>query len=123
MTLQKPLLLVVSCLLIVVSTGEAGPEKGTIKKQSGVTAFGSKTFTVNFKGRQRTLIAVSGNKSAVLGLYLFDKNGNCLRRDDKGLGENRSKCAVEWFPHETGPLLIEVRNLGALDSGFHLVIR
>jgi hypothetical protein len=82
------------------------------------------TETRPFIGKERACVIIVGTTNqAYMGLYVYDAHGNCVALDDMGNAATRDQLAVEWYPPETGPYAIEVRNLGPLANGFEIVVR
>jgi hypothetical protein len=65
-------------------------------------------FRMRFRAREWAEIAVSGDGSSDVDLYIFDESGNLIASDT----DRTDQCFVRWVPSWTGEFRIEVRNLG-----------
>src|SRR5690349_5783952 len=89
-------------LLAAAPPGDGAPVKGNFVKRARVDGHGSRSLVVAFKGGEKACVVLSGDGSGYLGLYVFDADGNCVARDDRGDYPTRDDAAVEWFPTRTG---------------------
>jgi hypothetical protein len=106
-------------MAMVLTIGLASPvQHFTQKFNAKVVAYGNQCYVLPFKGHERANVTVVGKGSSYLGLYVFDRHGNCLCADDHAAPPNKDDCAVEWYPSRTESYLIEVRNLGPVENGF-----
>ncbi|MCI0378420.1 MAG: hypothetical protein L0215_12495 [Gemmataceae bacterium] len=112
-----------SMLLLVGATGHAGPTQPRPPSREVVEPFGQKTFSLNFEGNQRASVVAIGDGRTFMGLYVYDRHGNCVARDDVGDSPTRDDLAAEWFPPELGPYSIDVVNLGRTFNQFWIAIR
>src|SRR5437763_1580295 len=100
-------------LLLLASLGGCAPLRGSKTTKGEVDAFGQSSFVDLFEAQKRACAIVIGDGDTYLGLYVFDRWGNCVARDDfSGSSAARDDLAVEWFPPEVGPYTIDVRNFG-----------
>ncbi len=89
-----------------------------------VTPLDRMSIVERFEGGRRAGAIVIGNGRSFMGVYVFDRHGNCVALDDSmGAGPVRDDLAVEWFPAETGAYSIEVNNFGLSANAFTLVVR
>jgi hypothetical protein len=81
-----------------------GPREGI----NVVNARSSVTYRLPFQAGRPATVAISGDGSTDLDLYVYDENGNLI-----GYDENYSDDGtVRWTPRWTGSFIIEVRNQG-----------
>jgi hypothetical protein len=89
-----------------------------------VEAFAHASFADVFDSQKRASAIVIGDGGTYLGIYVFDRWGNCIARDDfTGSVAAHDDLAVEWYPPEVGGYLVDVRNFGPSPNGFTIVIR
>jgi hypothetical protein len=93
------------------------------KERETVGSYNSRLYTFTFRGAERSVVIVSGDGSSYLGLYVYDQHGNCVAKDDLSGFPTRDDLAVEWYPHETAPYTIEVKNLGRSFNTYEMAIR
>ena len=65
---------------------------------------------VAFVGQSVARVGIKGDGDTDLDLYVFDENGNLIRRSTN----NGDTEFCEWVPKWTGTFRIEVRNLGTV---------
>lgn len=85
--------------------------------------FASQLLPMPFHGQQRALVIASGDGSSPLGLYVYDRHGNCVAWDEARAYVTRDDLAAEWVPPEAGLYLIEVRNAGWRTNSVTVAIR
>jgi hypothetical protein len=114
----------VLALLLFVSLGSAdlvtqrkGVEARLIRSRSTVATL------ERYKPNETASVILSGKTSTVLGLYVFDANGNCVALDDFTTVQNSVDLALEWVPAESTPYFVDVRNGGATATQYFLVLR
>lgn len=74
------------------------------------------TYTLYFKGGLSAEIAISGNGSTDLDLYVYDENGNLVDKDD----DYSDDCYVCWTPRWTGNFIIKVVNRGSYNNYYNI---
>ena len=74
-----------------------------------VAPHSKKIFQVTFRGDQTASVAVRGDGSSDLDLYVYDENGRQVAKDDG----NTDNCLVTWRPLSTGAFTIVVVNRGS----------
>jgi hypothetical protein len=112
-------------LLWLSAPGTAGPEKpvGPLSKIK-INVGASWSMAVTCKGGERAAAFAMGDKgNAYLGLYVYDKDGNCVARHDDIKPKYLNDRAVIWYPPTTQTYTIEVRNLGFVSDTFTFVVR
>jgi hypothetical protein len=88
------------------SRGAVGGPKGG----SYILAGGCKNvFEVSFRGGEAAAVAVVGDGSTDLDIFVYDQNGNLIVSDTRASGA----CYVAWCPVWTGPFRLEICNLGS----------
>lgn len=92
--------------------------EGKLNPHSGITLL--EPFNA---GDEASVVLRGKTGRSAIGVYIFDEHGNCLTRDDQGIGSSRDDSAVEWVAPVTAPYGIEIRNLGSLPNSFDMAIR
>jgi hypothetical protein len=111
-------------MLLMGNLGGSAPLEARKPAKGLVRAFGQSSFIERFEGQKRAGAIVIGDGGTYLGLYVFDRWGNCVARDDfTGSSAGRDDLAVEWYPPKVSTYVIEVRNFGPSTNGFTIVIR
>jgi hypothetical protein len=81
-----------------------------------VLAGNTDSYNATFFGGQLAQVTVRGDGDTVLGLFVYDQNGNLI-----GSTTCASKlCQVSWVPRWTGPFQIRVVNYGGLYNNYTL---
>lgn len=88
-----------------------GPRRGS----SIVYGNTADTYTISFKSGIPAEIAVSGDGSSDLDLYVYDENGNLLVSDD----DYSDDCYVCWTPRWTGRFYIKIVNQGIYSNAYN----
>ncbi len=120
---QLCLVCVLAALLWVAGTGQGGPLKPIDDAQRTIVPLSSQDFAVEFKGGQRAIAKVAGDRKTYLGLYVYDIHGNCVAWDDRGMVPLPGDLEVEWNPPSEAVYVIEVRNCGLDTNECKLVVR
>jgi hypothetical protein len=111
-------------MFLMADPGGSGTVEERKPERASVTGFGQLSFADRFEGRKRALAMAIGNGRSYLGLYVFDRRGNCVAWDDySGSVVGRDDLAVEWYPPETADYDIEVHNFSAGSNNVNFVIR
>src|SRR5438105_14061701 len=101
------------------SFGTGAPLKGRVLAlNETVPAGGSNHYVNTFKAGERASVTVSGNGATYLGLYVFDRFGNCVATDVGTTCNTMDDVAVEWYPSRVGRYTIEVKNLGQVPNTY-----
>lgn len=101
------------CLLVIVPWGVGAPLEDRAPAQVVVEPSGRASFVDVYASHKRACAIVSGDGRTYLGLYVFDRWGNCVARDDyTGSNAARDDLAVEWFPPDVGAYTVDVINFG-----------
>ena len=123
MRILLPLCVVV--ILLCVSVGSADlvtPRK--VWLAGLVPGQGTRVVIERYKPNDAATVILSGNgDTTVLGLYVFDAEGNCVAKDDRTTLQNTVDLGLEWVPANTTPYYIEVRNAGVSEMSYKLVLR
>jgi hypothetical protein len=111
-------------LLLMATFGASAPlQPGKVKK-ADVDPFGRTSFVERFEKAKRAGVIVIGDGQTYLGVYVFDRWGNCVAKDDtSGSAAARDDLAVQWFPPEVGSYTIEVCNFGRSTNEFTIAIQ
>jgi hypothetical protein len=113
-----------SALVALTSAGLAAPVAPEKPRILTIGPLSSKTFTVEFKGRERaSAIVTSKANGTYLGLYVYDRYGNCVAWDDLGSPETTGAASVDWFPAEKANYVVEVRNNGSTVNDCKMIVR
>lgn len=112
-------------VLLCVSLGSAdlvAPRK--LEATPSITAFSARSTIESFKPNEGAKVILSGRTSdTILGLYVFDSQGNCVAKDDDTTPQNGVDLAVEWTPSDVAPYAVEVHNVGMNGNAYVLAIR
>jgi hypothetical protein len=111
-------------LLLAFSVGHADLEKeraGEVEQISPALAIRSVYDT--FKANKEARAIALGKGKTVLGLYVFDRHGNCVARDDVGSPRTSDDLAVVWIPTETTRYDVEIRNAGYETNIYQITLR
>ena len=73
-----------------------------------VAPYSTDRFQVTFRGYESARVAVRGDGSSDLDLYVYDENGNQVAKDD----DYTDNCLASWTPRWTGAFTIVVVNRG-----------
>jgi hypothetical protein len=85
-----------------------GPTTGPDRHSDCVRARSADIYRVEFRGAEIGCVAVRGDGSSDLDLYVYDPGGNLVQSDTS----EGDTCYVENVPRRTGKFRIEVHNLG-----------
>jgi hypothetical protein len=96
------------------SRGRVGGPGYVIDK---VQASQANIHEVNFTGGEAAEVAVVGDGSTDLDLYIMDENGNLITMDESAGDE----CYVLWKPNWTGVFYVTVLNRGSVWNQYALV--
>ena len=116
-------LLAATVVLTVADTGRGGPVLPFKVETPQIPQLASQTYTLEFRGGQRANVMAIGNAATYIGVYIYDRDGNCVAWDDWGMPISRDDIAVDWYPQQTAPYMVEVRNNGIRVNGCKVVIR
>ena len=97
------------------------PRKREAKQ--GVPPYSLRTYSDTFKKSELGRIVASGAGDSVLGVYVFDAQGNCVAWDDKSEARTGDDLYAEWIPAEQERFNIEVRNAGFESNVFRIALR
>ncbi len=93
-----------------------GATRGPVRHRDQVRGRTIDNYTVEFNGGEIARIAVEGDHSTDLDLYVYDQNGNLIVSDT----DNTDLCLVQWTPRWTGPFVIKVVNNGNYSNVYDL---
>jgi len=120
---QAACLGLLGALLLATVSGGA-PVRERKPERNAVDAFGVTSYADRFEGKKRACVVAIGDGSTFMGLYVFDRWGNCVAKDDVSeVFATRDDMAVEWYPSETDVYTVDVRNFGSSRNMFHISIR
>ena len=83
----------------------------------------TRDYVDTFKKNERALAIVSGGGDSRMGLYVFDRHGNCLAKDDLSSATTGDDLIVEWYPSEEGRCCVAVRNSGFEANTYRMALR
>jgi hypothetical protein len=112
-----------AALLTVGGAGYGGPVIPFEQQLPQIPPLASRTYALEFKGGQRTLVIASGDGATFMGLYVYDSQGNCIAWDDDGSPATPDDLAVEWYSQQFGLYMIEVCNCGPRVNQCKVIIR
>ena len=121
--MKRRLLLCALVAMLTFGTVVGSPVDGSLAGTVRIRPNQSFNLVKDFKGGERARAIIAGDGSSYLGLYIYDADANCIAHDDHGNAETCDKCAVEWYPPQTGRYAIEVRNLGRFKDRFQIDVR
>lgn len=99
------------------STGTLGATTGPIVHHDHVYARHYDDFAVTFYAGELARVAVIGNGSTDLDLYIYDANGNMITADT----DYSDQCLVQFVPRWTGTFRIRVVNNGYVGNNYVLM--
>jgi hypothetical protein len=100
--------------LTAASRGRVGGPGYVIDNVSGENAM---MYTIEFAGGEAAEVAVVGDGSTDLDLYIFDEDANLIVMDEDAGDE----CYVIWKPRSTGIFVVTVLNRGSSSNEYALV--
>jgi len=74
-----------------------------------IAPYSRDSFRVTFRRAESARVAVTGDGSSDLDLYVYDANGNQVAKDD----DYSDDCLAVWMPRWTGAFTIVVVNRGS----------
>jgi hypothetical protein len=114
----------VLAVLFCVSLGSADLVKPREASKDLIIPAGvTRSFVEAFKKNERALAIASGRGKACLGLYVFDRDGNCVAKDDISAPSTSDDLIVEWYPTEEGRYSVELRNAGFESNPYQFALR
>ena len=116
-------LLILTGLLLAVRDGQGEPLQPFTVEAPEARPLSSIFYTLEFRGGKPATVAVLGNGTTYLGVYVYDAQGNCVVWDDEGNALTGDKLAVNWKPWENAFYLIEVRNAGSVKNKCRVFVR
>lgn len=81
-----------------------------------VRGYSTDVYHMTFVGREWEVLAVSGDGSTDIDLYVYDENNNLVAKDD----DNSDDCLVRFIPRWTGNFTIKVVNRGRYANRYTL---
>jgi len=122
--MKRMLMLLATILaLCVADAGRGGPIPQFKQETPHIPQLASQTYVRTFRGGERAHAMAIGTGATYMGLYVYDKYGNCVAWDDWGMPISRDDLSVDWYPRETAPYMVEVRNNGVRVNECKVVIR
>jgi hypothetical protein len=103
-------------LLLSTQAVQAGAVGGPKKDLHKATAGQTVRYTITFRGGENARLAVVGSGTTDIDVFVYDENGNLLR---KGVGGGDS-WKTDWNPRWTGKFYIYVINRGNVANTFAL---
>jgi hypothetical protein len=85
--------------------------------RDSVLAGHTDVYIIAFNGDEEAQIAVSGDGSTDLDLYVYDENGHLIASDD----DNTDECRVSWTPAWTGKFTVKIVNRGNVYNDYLLL--
>ncbi len=110
------LFVVLSLSLVTVSIADAGRQNGPGEDTTICEAQGSISYNITFWGGEQARIAIVGDGSTDLDIFVYDSNGRLIVQ---GIGLTDREL-VTWVPGQTQTYRIVVRNLGNTWNRFSL---
>lgn len=94
-----------------------GKTTGPAYSVTRVYAKATDTYSIRFRGGELAEIAVSGDGDTDLDLYVYDENGNLIKKDI----DYTDQCYVSFVPAWTGSFIVKVVNRGSVYNNYTLV--
>jgi hypothetical protein len=98
----------VSIVMFFVSVGSADPIGGFQSTRDCVLAGATDTYRIALKQNEMTLFRVVGSGTSDIDCFLFDENGNLLKRDN----DSTDMCIITVTPAWTGFFTLAIQNAG-----------
>lgn len=96
-----------------VSRGRVG---GTTEHRDCVNSNTTDTYNIRFIAGEVAEVAVIGDGDTDLDLYIYDSNGNLIKKDI----DYTDRCYCSWIPKWTGTFRIEIKNRGGVCNYYTL---
>lgn len=109
--------------VFVAMPGSSEPIEGRKSVDVTVPPQSVQTFVVRFQPHHLANVITVGDGKAPLGLYIFDRHGNCICHDDRGGGGVGDDNAVAWYPSSDEPYFVEIANLGVKENKCDVTFR
>jgi len=111
-------------LLAGAALGTGAPlDPKTRVVETKLEAYGEQVYERSFEAGKTARVIAVGKGTGYLGLYVFDRDGNCVASDDDVTRRTRDDAFVEWIPPRSGPYTIEVKSLGRGKNEFLMTVR
>jgi hypothetical protein len=82
----------------------------------------SRTYFPTLQQGQKGRVLVIGDGSSYLGAYVYDKDGNCVGRDDDVDYAVKDDLAINWLATQSGTYCVEVKSFGRVKNSYELAI-
>jgi len=96
---------------------QRGSVVGPVRHVDRILPGRTDAYTIAFEAKGLATVAVVGDGSCDLDLYVYDENGGLIGRDTDGTAQ----CLVQWTPRWTGKFSIRVENLGRVYANYILI--
>lgn len=84
---------------------------------------GNRNYRADLNPGQKGRVLVIGDGQSLLGVYVYDKDGNCVAWDDEVGEGTRDDLAVQWIASGAGVHAVEVKNFSKVKNTFELAIQ
>jgi hypothetical protein len=122
--MTRCLVLVWGCaVLAFVGAVQGGPTTPIKAQTQEIPALGGRVFSAEWEGNRRASAIAIGDGSTYMGLYVYDKHGNCVAWDDEGTARTCDDLAVEWRPRQNAVYAVEIHNNGMQSNRCKVVLR
>lgn len=88
-----------------------------IRHVGTVRAGATDVYSIVFEGGRIARIGVDGDNDTDLDCYLYDENGNAVRRD----ADYSDTCLLQWTPRWTGKYTLRIKNRGRVYNRYYLL--
>ncbi len=105
-----------------LSTG-APLDTKTRAVEGKLDGYAEQVYERTFEAGKTARVVAVGKGTGYIGLYVFDRDGNCVASDDDVLRRTRDDAYVEWIPPRAGPYVIEVKSLSRAKNEFLMTVR
>ena len=108
------LVLAVALTLNAIAPTYAGAVGGSKYGEYTIPPFSTHTFQIAFRGGEYARVAVQGDGSADLGLYIYDQWGRQVDSDD----DDSAFCVSQWYVAGSAVYTIKIANHSAHSSRY-----
>ena len=109
--------------LLFAKDSFGGPLKSVPVRDLELVPFATRSMQTEFEPNVRSTAILIGDGRTYLGLYVYDREGNCVAWDDVAAPRVLDDIAVEWHPSKRESYTIQVINFGRGMNNAKLVIR
>jgi hypothetical protein len=101
---------------------QAEPVQPVSPQEVKIPPFAQDSQVLLFAASKPASVVVAGSRAGFLGLYVFDRHGNCVAWDDVSRA-NRDALGVDWIPSLQDSYGITIANLSRASNKCVVLIR